>query len=70
MFPGFGERIEKEISLPVPTMRVNVFSMREGKGAVWIDGSILLSLSTFPLFSIAHEDYNEVGQPIVNLKRF
>merc|ERR1712054_583099 len=48
MFPGFPERMEKEISELAPsTMKVKVFAPPERKYSVWIGGSILASLSTF-----------------------
>ena len=50
LFPGFAERIQKEITaLAPPTMRVEVITPQflDRKYSSWIGGSILASLSTF-----------------------
>lgn len=48
MFPGIGERMNKEITALAPSsMRVKVVAPPERKYSVWIGGSILASLSTF-----------------------
>ena len=70
MFPGFAERLEKEITSLAPTMRVNVVAMPERKNAVWIGGSILASLPTFPQMLITSDEYEECGFGIVRLKCF
>ena len=71
MFQGLPERIEKEITrLAPPTMKVKVVAPPERKYAVWIGGSILASLATFPQMVITHEEYNEAGPGIVHRKCF
>ncbi|KAL4579796.1 hypothetical protein LXL04_015962 [Taraxacum kok-saghyz] len=48
MFPGFAERMSKEITALAPSsMKIKVVAPPERKYSVWIGGSILASLSTF-----------------------
>jgi actin len=71
MFNGLPERIEKEIvRLAPPTIKVKVVAPPERKYAVWIGGSILASLATFPQMVITHEEYNDAGPGIVHRKCF
>jgi actin len=71
MFTGLPERIEKEIiRLAPPTIKVKVVAPPERKYAVWIGGSILASLATFPQMVITHEEYNDAGPGIVHRKCF
>jgi actin len=67
MFNGLPERIEKEIVRLAPaTMKIKVIAPPERKYAVWIGGSILASLATFPQMVITHEEYKDVGPGIVH----
>ncbi|OHS93671.1 actin [Tritrichomonas foetus] len=71
MYEGLPERIEKEIiRLAPPTMKVKVVAPPERKYAVWIGGSILSSLATFPQMVITHDEYNDAGPGIVHRKCF
>jgi actin len=71
MFPGIAERIEKEVTaLAPPTMKVKVIAPEERKYAVWVGGSILSSLSTFPQMVITKDEYHEAGPGIVHRKCF
>jgi actin len=71
MFQGLPERIEKEIiRLAPPPMKIKVIARPERKYAVWIGGSILASLATFPQMVITHEEYNAAGPGIVHRKCF
>jgi actin len=71
MFPGIAERLEKEIiALAPPTMKVKVVAPEERKYAVWVGGSILASLSTFPQMVITKDEYSESGPSIVHRKCF
>ena len=71
MFPGLGERLEKEITALAPAaMKVKVVAPEERKYAVWVGGSILASLTTFPQMVITKEEYAESGPGIVNRKCF
>jgi actin len=69
LFPGFPERIEKEIiRLAPPTIPVKVIAPPHRKYAVWIGGSILASLATFRQKVITNMEYYEVGARIVHQK--
>nr|AGM32156.1 actin [Coptotermes formosanus] len=71
MFPGIAERIEKEmIALAPPTMKIKIVAPEERKYAVWVGGSILASLSTFPQMVITKDEYSESGPSIVHRKCF
>jgi actin len=71
MFQGLPERIEKEIVRLTPTtMKIKVVALPERKYAVWIGGSILASLVTFPQMVITHAEYNDAGPGIVHRKCF
>jgi actin len=71
MFTGVPERIEKEIvGLAPKTMKIKVVAPPHRKHAVWIGGSILASLATFPQMVITHEEYNDAGPGIVHRKCF
>jgi len=71
MFPGFGDRVHKEITaLAPPTIKTKVITAPERKYSVWIGGSILSSLSTFQQMWISKEEYDESGPSIVHRKCF
>jgi hypothetical protein len=62
MFAGLPERVEKEvIRMAPPTMKIKVGAPPERKYAVWIGGSILASLATFPQMAITHEEDNDAA---------
>ncbi|KAJ5074855.1 actin [Anaeramoeba ignava] len=71
MFPGIGDRVQKEITqLAPPAMKVKIIAPPERKYSVWIGGSILASLSTFQNMWISKEEYEESGPSIVHRKCF
>ena len=71
MFPGFAERMQKEITaLAPPTMRMKIIAPPERKYSVWIGGSVLASLSTFQQMWVSKQDYDESGPSIVHRKCF
>jgi actin len=71
MFQGLPQKIEKEIvRLALATMKIKVIAPPEHKYAVWIGGSILVSLATFPQMIITHDEYNDAGPGIVHRKCF
>ena len=71
MFPGLPERLEKEVARLAPSWAtVKVVAPPERKYAVWIGGSILACLPTFPKMVITHEEYNEAGPGIVHRRCF
>ena len=69
MFPGFSDRLLKEMTFLAPTtMMVKVNAAPERKYYTWIGGSILASLSSFSQSFITKQDYNECGPVIVHHK--
>ena len=71
MFPGFEERLKKEISILAPnSATVRIIAGNERKISSWLGGSILGSLSTFQSEMIKKSDYNEYGPSIVHCKCF
>jgi len=71
MFPGFAERLEKEmIALAPPTMKIKVVAPPERKISAWIGGSFLAFLSSFQTMWISKEEYDEYGPSIVHRKCF
>jgi len=71
MFPGIADRMQKEITgLAPPTMTIKIIAPPERKYSVWIGGSILASLSTFPQMLISKQEYDEEGPSVVHRKCF
>ncbi|XP_019635371.1 PREDICTED: actin, muscle-like [Branchiostoma belcheri] len=71
MFPGIGDRMQKEIVALAPsTMKIKIICPPERKYSVWIGGSILSSLSTFQTMWITKQEYDESGPAIVHRKCF
>jgi len=68
MFPGFTERIQKELRplLPASILKVKIIAPPERKYSTWIGGSILGSLSYFEKMFITKEQYDEYGPVIVH----
>jgi len=68
-YPGFEERLKKEISaLAPPSMIINVIAPPERKYSVWIGGSIMASLDSFRSMWITKQEYDESGPSIVHSK--
>jgi actin-related protein len=67
MFPGFGERLTKEVSVG-SAMKVKVLAPPERKYSAWTGGSILASLSSFKELWISKAEYDETGCNIVHRK--
>ena len=71
MFPGFAERMQKEITAAAPNnTKVEVIAPPERKYSAWIGGSILASLPTFKSMWITKEEHDESGPSIVHKKCF
>ena len=71
MFPGFVDRIHKEIDAQTPRqMKIKVLAPPNRKHSAWIGGSILASLQPFQQMSISKEEYDECGAGIVHRKCF
>ncbi|KAC9307208.1 hypothetical protein R6Q59_003156 [Mikania micrantha] len=66
MFPGFVNRMEKEITGLAPsTMRIKVVANPERNYNAWLGGSILASLSSFQSMWITKSEYDESGPSII-----
>ena len=71
MYEGLADRLKKEVTELAPkTMTVKVIAPEERKYAVWVGGSILSSLATFPQMVITKKEYDEAGPQIVHRKCF
>ncbi|KAL7128271.1 hypothetical protein ABFS83_14G305200 [Erythranthe nasuta] len=69
MFPGFADRLSKEITALAPRgERIKVVAPPERRYSVWIGGSILASLTTFQQMWISKGEYEEFGGAIVHRK--
>ena len=71
MFPGFADRMKKEITtLAPPRMKIKIIASPERKYSVWMGGSLLGSSSIFEQMWISKEEYDESGSAIVHRKCF
>jgi len=72
MFPGFPERMQKELTALAPptakTGKVKIIAPPVRKFSVWMGGSILASLSTFQQMWISKAEYEESGPSIIHQK--
>lgn len=70
-FSGLAERLQDEVEYLAPAAaKVKVVAPPERKFSVWIGGSILADLMTFPQMMISSEEYYEIGSQIVHRKCF
>ncbi|OHS97923.1 actin [Tritrichomonas foetus] len=71
LFPGFGQRLKKDLSkLAPPETKIDVIANEDRSNAAWLGGSVLASQASFSLMWITKDEYQEVGDNIVNLKCF
>lgn len=71
IFKGIANLGRNEIELLAPpTMKIKVVAPPERHFSVWIEGSILASLSTFQKLWGCKAEYEEAGPSIVNGKSF
>ena len=69
MFEGLENRLQKEISSLAPSsMTTKVIASPDRNYAVWIGGSIISTIETFPKISISKDEYWETGPSIVHSK--
>ncbi len=69
MFPGFADRLSKEVSSLAPSsVKVKVAAPDERKYTAWIGGSILSTLATFQTMWVLRQEYDEVGSSVVHRK--
>ncbi|KAJ6235527.1 hypothetical protein M0813_03674 [Anaeramoeba flamelloides] len=70
LFPGFEERLTKEMKQKIKTLEISVTAPPDRKYSAWKGGSILSSLSTFKDMWITTKEYEETGTSIVHKKCF
>ncbi|XP_024100039.1 actin, alpha skeletal muscle-like [Pongo abelii] len=71
MYPDIANRMQKAITALAPsTMKIKIIAPQEQKYSVWIDGSILASLSTFQQMCTSKQEYDKLGPSIVHHKCF
>lgn len=71
MFEGIVDRIQKEVTAVAPSsLKVKIIASPDRKYSVWIDDSVLASLSTFQQMWISKQKYDECGPSIVHRKCF
>lgn len=71
MFPGFGNRLRKEIAALVPaSVKTKVAAPAERKYSVWIGGAVLGSLSNCQQSWVTKKEYEEFGPKIIHTKCF
>ncbi|KAI8361161.1 actin-1 [Mortierella sp. GBAus27b] len=69
MFPGFEQRMKREITKRVaPSVEVRTIALPGRKYSAWIGGSILASLSLFNDVWITKAEYEEYGSKIIHRK--
>ncbi|ETO04571.1 actin [Reticulomyxa filosa] len=69
MFPGFGQRLAKELTLTAPNeLPVKVSAKEDRKHSAFIGGSILSSLTPFQEMWFLKEQYDEHGPTLVHKK--
>ena len=67
MYPGFKERLTREIKEQVPeSIDVRIIAPPERMYSVWIGGSILGSLKTFQRMWVTQQEYRELGAQVIN----
>jgi actin-related protein len=71
MFPGFGDRLTKELTNLAPSQaKVKVVAPPDCRYSAWIGGAALASMSSFQHMWISKAEYDEVGPSIVHRKCF
>lgn len=71
LFPGFAERMNKEInSLAPPSMRVNVIAPPDRDVIAWKGADALASLPYFQEMWVTQADYKQYGATVVHRKCF
>ncbi|XP_064339838.1 actin-like isoform X3 [Camelus dromedarius] len=71
MYPGFTNRMQKEINALAPSMvKVKIIAPPERQYSVWMGGSILASLPIFQQMWISKDEYDESGPSIIHHKCF
>lgn len=67
MFPGFKERLTREIKEQIPdSVDVRIISPPERMYSVWIGGSILSSLKSMHKMWVTRRDFKEMGPEVIH----
>ena len=70
MFPGFVERIQKEITAISPSsIKCEIVAAKNREYAAWMGGSMISSLCCFKYFWISKRKYEEYGPNIIHRDR-
>ena len=64
LFPGFGERLVKDLRSKLPDTTIRVRAPPERALSCWIGGSILASLATFKSMWVLRSEYDEHGASV------
>ena len=64
LFPGFGERLVKDLRAKLPDTTIRVRAPPERALSCWIGGSILASLATFKSMWVLRSEYDEHGPSV------
>ena len=71
MFPGFVERMKKEITNIAPVVvKIKTIAPPERNNSAWRGGSMLASLSSFQEMWVSKYEYEETGPSMVSRKCF
>ncbi len=71
LFPGFAERLQKEITtLAPPKTRTKVIAPHKRIHSAWLGGSFVATLPTFKDMWISQQEYDEYGPSMVHRKCF
>eukprot|EP00526_Cylindrotheca_closterium_P030236 CAMPEP_0113604156 /NCGR_PEP_ID=MMETSP0017_2-20120614/1650_1 /TAXON_ID=2856 /ORGANISM="Cylindrotheca closterium" /LENGTH=165 /DNA_ID=CAMNT_0000512573 /DNA_START=83 /DNA_END=580 /DNA_ORIENTATION=- /assembly_acc=CAM_ASM_000147 len=72
MFPGFSERLTKELTSLAPTsFEVNILALPEQENhTAWVGASVVASLDEFQNMWISREEYHNKGPSIIHSKCF
>nr|XP_006642024.2 PREDICTED: actin-related protein T2 [Lepisosteus oculatus] len=69
LFPGFEERLLKEMRLQAPSeLSLKIIAPPDRKYSVWLGASILTCLSAFKQMWVTVDDYKEFGPAVVHRK--
>jgi len=71
LFPGFGDRLLKDIIATAPKdTKIKISAPPERQFSTWIGGSILAALPTFKKMWVWREEYDEDGMRVLHRKTF
>ncbi|KAE8357312.1 actin family [Aspergillus caelatus] len=68
LFPGFIDRLGKEIFDLAPSANPNIITPKDQQYSAWVGGSILASLSTFQNLWVSKQEYDDEGPSVVHKK--